>query len=223
MNQPRACRGSEKTLGEQAKGPRKDEKVDEDRRNFLKASVVASAVIAVAGAAAVAKSVGSIGEESTAVGFPTVKVANISGLTVNTPVTFNYPLDNEANILVKLGVKAEDGIGPDSDIIAFSDICQHLGCNPLYIPQGSSPPCAPSYVAKGPEMYCCCHGSIYDLLNDAEVIGGPAPRPVPRVILTMDSSGDIYATGMTPPTIFDHGTPGSTDVSADLEGGTVVS
>ena len=37
----------------------------------------------------------------------------------------------------------------------------------------------PSYVAKGPEMYCCCHGSIYDMLNDAKVIGGPAPRPVP--------------------------------------------
>ncbi len=66
--------------------------------------------------------------------------------------------------------------------------------------------------------YCCCHGSQYDLLNGAAVIGGPAPRPVPSVILEVDSSGNIYATGMNPPTIFGHNT-GSSDVSADLQGG----
>jgi hypothetical protein len=73
-------------------------------------------------------------------------------------------------------------------------------------------------------FYCCCHGSKYDLTNDAAVIPpSPAPRAVPRVILTTDDEGNIFATGMGPPTIFGHGTPGSTDVSADLQGGTVVS
>jgi hypothetical protein len=77
-------------------------------------------------------------------------------------------------------------------------------------------------VAKEAVMYCCCHGSIYDLGEDAEVIGGPAPRPVPRVILELDGTGNIYATGMTPPTIYGFGTAGSDDVSADLVGGTLV-
>jgi hypothetical protein len=41
------------------------------------------------------------------------------------------------------------------------------------------------------------------------------------VILELDSStGDIYATGMTPPTIYGYDT-GSNDVLADLRGGTL--
>ena len=43
------------------------------------------------------------------------------------------------------------------------------------------------------------------------MIGGPAPRPLPQVILSFDSStGNIYATGMTAPTIFGYDT-GSND------------
>jgi hypothetical protein len=43
------------------------------------------------------------------------------------------------------------------------------------------------------------------------------------VILTVDGSGNIHATGMAPPTVYQHGPPGSTDVSYDLQGGTLVS
>jgi arsenite oxidase small subunit len=123
--------------------------------------------------------------------------------------------------LVKLGLKAEGGVGPDQDIVAFSQICQHLGCYYAFQPSGTSPTCDSSYKAPGPVGYCCCHGSIYDYLNGAKVIGGPAPRPVPQVILEVDSSGNIYATGMKPPSIFGHDT-GSSDVSADLQGGNLV-
>jgi arsenite oxidase small subunit len=201
------------------------ENVDENRRNFLKAAVTTSTVLAVVGALAVVRSVGTLGVQTSSSGltFPKIKVANVSQLKVNTPLTFNYPLtEGTPNILVKTGQTTENGAGPDNDIIAFSDVCQHLGCNPLFVAPGQSPPCNPSYTNQNPVMYCCCHGSIYDILKGADVIGGPAPRPVPRVTLEVDSNGDIYATGMGPPTIFGHGTPGSTDVSADLQGGTVV-
>jgi arsenite oxidase small subunit len=209
-------------------GDKKDEKVDKDRRNFLKTTVVASAIIAAAGAAAVVQSINAT-EGSTATSFPSIlvvdantgQVANVNTLTDNVPLLFYYPLEQvEPNILVKLGQPAENGIGPDGDIIAFSDVCQHLGCNPGFVATGGSPPCNSGYVASGPIMYCCCHGSKYDLLKNAAVIQpSPAPRPVPRVILDVDSSGNIYATGMGPPTIFGHGTPGSSDVTADLQGG----
>jgi arsenite oxidase small subunit len=186
--------------------------------------MTASAVLAVAGIAAITKSVTNAAETSITTGpgtFPKTLVTNVNGLQVNNPVSFNYPLDNEPNLLVKLGQKAVGGVGPDGDIVAFSNICQHLGCVYGFQAPGTSPPCASSFVAKGPMGYCCCHGSQYDFLNGAAVIGGPAPRAVPSVILEVDSTGNIYATGMNPPTIFGHNT-GSTDVSADLQGGNAV-
>ena len=155
-------------------------------------------------------------------GFPQLMIANLSDLVESQPVSFNYPLEETPNILVKLGVKAAGGVGPDGDIVAYSVVCQHLGCITAFLPTGSGPACASSYKAPGPEGYCCCHGSIYDLVNGAAVVGGPAPRPLPQVILSIDASGNINAIGMTPPTIFGHDT-GSNDISNDLQGGTPVS
>jgi arsenite oxidase small subunit len=178
------------------------------------------------GVAAITKSITVAAEAPATVaasGFPKILVTTVSSLTVNTPVTFNYPLDNEPSILVKVGQKAQGGVGPDGDIVAFSNICQHLGCVYGFQAPRTSPPCNSSFVAKIPQGYCCCHGSQYDFLTGATVIGGPAPRPVPQVILEVDSSGNIYATGMNPPTIFGHGTAGSSDISQDLAGGALVS
>jgi len=204
----------------------KQSNVDASRRNFLKISVVLSAILAVGGIAAVSKSVteraASPEGASTPTSFPRVKVSNVNTLSLNQVVFFYYPLDNEPNILVKIGQKAQGGVGPDQDIVAFSQLCQHLGCDYAYQAPGTSPQCDASYRAQGPEGYCCCHGSIFDYVNSGKVLGGPAPRSVPQVILEVDSDGDIYATGMTAPSIFGHST-GSSDVTADLQGGNVVS
>ena len=214
---------------------RKEEEIDKDRRTFLKAAVVASAALAVGGVAALSKTIATPGQaqanSSTPTGFPRVQVkditsgllATVSNLSTNTPLSFYYPLDNEPNIIVKLGVAVDTGVGPNKDIIAYSDLCQHLGCNPGFVASGQSPPCNPSYKAAGPVMYCCCHGSIYDMTSAAKVIGGPAKFPVPRVVLEVDSSGNIFATGMAGPTIYQHGPAGSDDVTYDLQGGTPVS
>ena len=205
------------------------------RRSFLKATVVASAALAVGGAAALAKTVATPGVSQASAGslttFPRIQVkdantgvlANVNNLVVNSPLSFYYPLDNEPNIMVKLGVAVKDGVGPDGDIVAYSDICQHLGCNPGFLSKGESPPCNSKHSAQGPELYCCCHGSVYDLTNDAAVVSGPAPYPVPRVILDVDSSGNVFAKGMEGPTIYQHGPAGSNDVTYDLQGGNPVS
>jgi arsenite oxidase small subunit len=176
--------------------------------------------------AAISKSITVAAEAPATVqasGFPKVMIGNVGSLQVNVPVSFNYPLDNEPSLLVKVGQKAQGGVGPDGDIVAFSNICQHLGCVYDFLAPGASPSCLSSFTAKIPQGYCCCHGSQYDFLTGATVIGGPAPRPVPQVVLEVDSSsGNIYATGMDPPTIFGHGTAGSSDVSQDLSGGSLV-
>jgi arsenite oxidase small subunit len=203
-----------------------DKSGDESRRNFLKIAVAVSALLAVGGIGAVAKSVteraaAASGQATTSSSFPRYMITNMTNLQANQPVYFNYPLDNEPNILVKLGQAAEGGVGPDKDIVAFSQLCQHVGCPYSFIQSGSSPGCNASYKAAGPLGYCCCHGSQYDFLSAGKVIGGPAPRPVPQVILEVDSSGNIFATGMNPPTIFGHDT-GSSDVTNDLQGGNLV-
>ena len=206
---------------------RQAQKTEASRRSFLKWALGVGVVLVLGGVAAVTKSlwtpVSAASGTTTSLSFPRVKVANLSGLALNTPVTFNYPLDDEPNVLVKLGQKASGGVGPDGDIVAFSLICQHLGCPIAYQEPGTSPSCNSGYKASGPVGYCCCHGSVYDFANGAKVIGGPAPRPEPQVTLHFDSStGDIYAVGMGPPTVFGHDT-GSSDVSADLQGGNLVS
>lgn len=197
--------------------------VEAPRRNFLKWALGVGLVFVIGGVAAITKSLWTQGGTTGNLTFPKVKVANLSSLALNTPVVFNYPLDDEPNILVKLGQKASGGVGPDGDIVAFSIICQHLGCVVGYQATGQSPSCNSSFKASGPVGYCCCHGSVYDFTNGAKVLGGPAPLPQPQVTLQFDSStGDIYAVGMGPPTIFGHNT-GSSDVSDDLQGGNLVS
>jgi arsenite oxidase small subunit len=199
-----------------------------NRRNFLKLAAAGGGAIAILGLASAIKAVTFIPPVTTQLAWPKIKVANINSLQLLKPVTFNYPLTNTPNLLVKLGVKAKGGIGPDQDIVAFSDICQHLGCFYGFVPPQGSPPCNKSYEASLSEGYCCCHGSQYDFSDGAKVIGGPAPRPVPQVQLELDqSTGDIYAVSMGPPTIYGHGPPGTTDpalvLKYDLQGGTVVS
>jgi arsenite oxidase small subunit len=195
-----------------------------DRRNFLKLAVAFSALLVAAGIGAITKAVTNApsSESSASTIFPKVKVATLDGLEINQPVLFNYPLDNEPNVLVKLGQKAEGGVGPDSDIVAFSALCQHLGCVYAFQATGTSPQCDSSYTAESPVGYCCCHGTVFDFLHGGTVQAGPSPRPVPQVTLEVDASGNIYAVGMTPPTIFGHDT-GSNNVSSDLQGGNPVS
>lgn len=178
-----------------------------------------------AGVAAIAESITN-GATAPATGaattFSKLLITNVSNLQVNVPLSFNYPLDDEPNLLIDVGQTAEGGVGPNNSIVAFSNICQHLGCIYDFLPPGASPVCESSYKAAQPMGYCCCHGSQYNFLEGAEVIGGPAPRPVPSVKLEVDSSGNIYAIGMNPPVIYGHGTAGSSDVSQDLVNGNLI-
>lgn len=205
--------------------------IDGSKRNFLKLVLTLGGLATLGSVASMFRILSFVPSpnagSTTPLVWPVVLIANLSDLQPGKPVPFNYPLEETPNILVKLGQPAKGGVGPDNDIVAFSEICQHLGCVYAFVGSGSSPDCNSSYRASGPVGYCCCHGSIYDLANGAKVVGGPAPRPVPQVILSFDAStGNIYATGMTAPTIFGHGPPGTSNPASvlqdDLTGGTVV-
>jgi arsenite oxidase small subunit len=198
------------------------------RRNFLKLVLTLSGIAAAGTVASLFRILEFIPQVSTGpANWPVVKLANLSSLDPAKPLRFNYPLVDTPSVLIKTGTKSDGGVGPDSDIVAFSDVCQHLGCIYAVLPAGGSPPCNPGFKASSPQGYCCCHGGQYDYLHGGQVIGGPPIRPVPQVILRYDdSTGDIYATGMTGPTIFGHGPAGTNDpalvLQYDLQGGTVV-
>jgi arsenite oxidase small subunit len=172
------------------------------RRKALKI-IIGAGILAIAG---VVVSTMKIFTGSPEPAWPRLKVINAKSLQLQTPLVFDYPALDTPNIIVKLGVKADNGIGPDGDIVAFSRICQHHGC--IY---SFYPPSTDTYNDNGvsttksnpPRGQCPCHGSVYDFAHNAAVIGGPAPNPVPRVLLEYDqATGDIYVVGMGPPNIY---------------------
>ncbi len=116
--------------------------------------------------------------------FPGVKVASLSGLTAGEPVYFDYPLVGQSNLLVKTGREAMGGVGPDGDVVAFSNLCTHMGC-PIERYQSEL------YVL-GP---CPCHFTTFDLAKDGQVVMGQATQSLPRVLLALEGD-DIFATGL---------------------------
>jgi len=143
---------------------------------------------------------------------------------------FDYPLSSDPNFLLNISndnktpVQVEPmsvfipatggtyespaGVGPDNSVVAFSAICQHLGCVPPiihYYPAGS--PAFPTYI------HCDCHGSTYDPSKGAKVITGPTTHPLPATILKYEAaSGNFSVVSMTGPTIYGK--------ISDLTGGT---
>lgn len=196
----------------------KESKINENeiskvRRGIIKTGVIVSTILSLGGFIKIFEPITV--SRLQPLKWPKIRIVNIKELKINRPIFFNYPLTTTPNILVKLGQEAETGIGPDKDIVAFSRICQHQGCLLEYFPAGK--------VAKVPVGFCPCHRGVYDFLHNANVIGGPIPRPVPAVILEYkESTGDIYAIGMKPPVIYGYGPPGSDDVDLNLIGGELV-
>ena len=200
---------------------KKEEPQSKERRDFLKGMVGLSSIVLLASLVDFGKVFEPI--KVTIPDWVKVKVANVGDLQANNPVTFDYPLTGTPNLLDKLGQRVPNGVGPDGDIVAFSTVCQHLGCIVHFDQAGRSGGEMPSFTDR-PVAYCPCHAGVYDISDNAKVIAGPPPNPLPFVTLEYDdSTGDIYATGMTPPVIFGKGPPGSTNTDRDKLGGTMVS
>jgi ubiquinol-cytochrome c reductase iron-sulfur subunit len=73
--------------------------------------------------------------------------------------------------------------GAPDGFVAYSKVCTHAGC-----PVGL-------YLAATHQLRCPCHQSTFDVLNGAEPVYGPAPRPLPQLPLMIDADGTIRATG----------------------------
>ncbi|TQN32028.1 menaquinol-cytochrome c reductase iron-sulfur subunit precursor [Haloactinospora alba] len=68
-------------------------------------------------------------------------------------------------------------------IVAYSKICTHVGCP------------AALYERDTHRILCPCHQSTFDAANAAEVVFGPAHRPLPQLPLSVDDEGYLVADG----------------------------
>jgi rieske iron-sulfur protein len=65
--------------------------------------------------------------------------------------------------------------------VAYSKVCTHAGC--MVSDEEDS------------TLICPCHAGKFDPLSGASVVGGPPPRPLPQLPLTVSEEGFLVATG----------------------------
>jgi Rieske Fe-S protein len=64
----------------------------------------------------------------------------------------------------------------NGDFVAYSAVCTHQRCEVAY---------------QGGNLACPCHGSVFDPANGAEVVAGPAPRPLPEIPVKVEG-GEVF-------------------------------
>ena len=119
--------------------------------------------------------------------YPEKKVATLDQLRSNVPVSFKYPNDDlySSSLVVKLGVPAGGGVGPQYDIVAFNSLCSHMGGLLMGTYKAE-------HKVMGP---CPFHLSTFDLTRHGIVVAGHATEPLPQIILEVRGR-EIYATGI---------------------------
>lgn len=71
--------------------------------------------------------------------------------------------------------------------VAYSKICTHLGCSVGLFGIDDREP------EQVRQLVCPCHQSIFDPLEGAKPVGGPAPRALPQLPLGIDDDGYLVA------------------------------
>jgi ubiquinol-cytochrome c reductase iron-sulfur subunit len=79
-------------------------------------------------------------------------------------------------------VEGREGWAPDGNL-AYSKICTHAGC-----PVGL-------YEDRTGQLFCPCHQSVFDALDGARPLAGPATRALPQLPLEVDEDGHLRAGG----------------------------
>lgn len=157
-----------------------DALVNLGRRKFL-----SGASMAAAGAAAATVTVrdAKAAPPAARITYPSNRLANVSDLKVNEPLSVSYPDDAAPGVLLKLGTRVPTGSGPDGDIVGFSTTCPHKG-----FPLG--------YNKGDRTLNCPGHYSRFDVEAGGMQTWGHATQNLPQYVLRIDGKGDIYAEGV---------------------------
>lgn len=101
----------------------------------------------------------------------------------------DHYLDEKAKAVVFMTriTPSELNVSPDRQdwsydgIIAYSKVCTHVGC-PVAL-----------YEQHTHHLLCPCHQSTFDLADEANVVFGPAKRPLPQLPIAVDTEGYLVA------------------------------
>jgi arsenite oxidase small subunit len=169
-----------------AEEARPDEPPDDGSGGLTRRNVLIGGGVAVAGGAVAAVVVATSDDDDEGGdggdGYPRKRIAGTGDLKPGNPISFEYPLDGQASVLLDTGEEVPGGVGDNSSVVAYSILCQHMGC-PV------------AYRADEKDFLCGCHQSRYDPAREGVVIQGVSQRPLPRIALEIDGE-DIYATGV---------------------------
>jgi len=80
------------------------------------------------------------------------------------------------------GAKPETLARAADGVLAYTAICTHTGCEVI------------DWLADEQVLYCPCHFSKFDPRDDARVVDGPAPRPLPALPLAV-ADGKLVVAG----------------------------
>lgn len=154
--------------------------IEVGRRQFLKGGAIAA--VGAAASSLTARSA-SAAPPLARVQYPSNRLANVADLTVNEPLDITYPDEGSPGVLLKLGRPAENGAGPDGDIVAFTTQCPHKGY-PLI------------YSAEDSVFNCPGHYARFDPEKGGLEIWGHATQNLPQFTLRVDEQGEIFAEGV---------------------------
>lgn len=99
-------------------------------------------------------------------------IPGAASLAPGSSLVFQYPTSETPCLLIRK---------PDSEFVAYSRTCTHAGCPVFYHPENN-------------DIECPCHGGIFSL-EDGSVLGGPPPRPLPRIQLQVRGE-EVIARGV---------------------------
>jgi len=96
--------------------------------------------------------------------FPTAPDGTVRNNRINLVILARF---DPASLSEETRSRAADGV------VAYTAVCTHQGC-PVNM-----------WSTERKAFVCSCHGSIFDPRNGAEVLFGPAPRPLPSLGLKL--------------------------------------
>lgn len=87
-------------------------------------------------------------------------IARVDDVPIGGSMQFSYPREIDHCLLIRLGRRR---------FVAYSQKCTHLSC-------------AVFYSQEAQRLECPCHEG-YFAVEDGQVLQGPPPRPLPRIVL----------------------------------------
>ena len=127
------------------------------RREFCNFLALTSTALFVSAAGLAGKAAIDAGAEPT---YAPKRIEGAETLAPGSSLSFRYPNDDDTAILVRLG---------EGQYYAYGQKCTHLTC-PVYFEQTRQ------------RLECPCHEGYFSV-ETGEVLQGPPPRPLPRVVL----------------------------------------